>query len=192
MKNIKVLVIVCVPTPAYFATFVTGRFNKTDASNLFVRPDFEGLGHLQVATNGHTSQSWVDAPRNSFGQRTTGGGVPLPEAFYFPACYRSLGQWTWGHTLADSAFNNTCILNATTSPYIFGACNPASPESAGNVPLSSFNTFLTPGGALEIACGGRTLSLQEAQAVGFENGSSTGPTPGIAATVVLIHEWLLF
>lgn len=175
---------------AYLCSPFILRFNKTDASNLFVRPDFEGLGKFSM--NGLPSQSWFDAPRNSFGQRTTDAGVPLPEAFYFPACYRSLGQWTWGDTLADTAFNNTCILNATTSPYIFGACNPASPESAGNVPLSSFNNFLTPGGELEIACGGRTLSLQEAQAVGFENGSTVGPTPGIAATVALIHEWLLF
>jgi hypothetical protein len=136
--------------------------------------------------------SWRSSPRNAHGQRTTSLGVPLPEAFYFPACYRSLGQWTWGRALADRSIGNTCVLNSTSSPYIFGSCSPAAPGADGRVPETANTTFLTPGGALSIACGGHMLSLTEAQAVGYELGSMVEPTPGVSAAVALIHEWLHF
>lgn len=147
-----------------------------------MRPDFEGpgegLGRVTL--------------RNELGQRVSSVGVPLPESFYFPACYRSLGQWTWGRELADVSSNNTCILNATTSPYIFGGCDPAAPGSDGRVPETSNNTFLTPGGALGISCGGRTLTLEQAQAVGYERASTAGATPDLDAVVSMIHQWLQF
>jgi hypothetical protein len=176
-----------VPFSYFFCPF---RFNKSDISNLFLRPDFEGPG--EQGSDEPPPASWRDAPKNAYGQRTTASGVPLPEAFYFPACYRSLGQWAWGLELADVAFNNTCVLNATASPYIFGSCDPAAPGSNGEVPEASSNTFLTPGGALEIACGGRSLSLAQAQAAGYELGSTAAPTPSVDAAVSLIHEWLQF
>lgn len=157
-------------------------FNKSDVGNLFVRPDFEGPGE----------DSKRAVLRNALGQRVTAVGVPLPEAFYFPACYRSLGQWTWGRELADISSNNTCILNATSSPYIFGGCNPAAPGADGRVPETSNNSFLTPGGALGISCGGRTLSLEEAQAVGYEVGSTAAATPDLDAVVSMIHQWLQY
>ena len=136
--------------------------------------------------------SWRSSLRNAFGQRTTLSGIPLPEVFYFPACYRSLGQWAWGSALADSAVNNTCVLNATSSPYIFGTCNPDAPGVRGDVPETAENTFMTPDGALAIECGGKSLSLKEAQAVVYETESRSIPTPDVTAVVALIHAWLGF
>ncbi len=165
------------------------RFSKVDTGNLFLRPDFEGPGEEGV-TSSHGS--WRASPRNAYGQRTTVSGVPLPEAFYFPACYRSLGQWSWGRALADSSVNNTCILNATISPYIFGSCIPSAPGEDGRVPETANSTFMTQNSTIGIECGGKTLSLLEAQAVGYEMGSIVTSTPSIEAVIVLVHSWLSF
>lgn len=125
-------------------------FKRTWTSNLVIRPDF-----LAVPPSVPT---------------VTPEGVPLPVFYYFPACVRSLGQAAWG-ALADLYTHNTCILDASVSAYIYGKCNPAAPSVAGDVPRASNNTFLVRGGAVEIACGGKALSLSGAQAVGYELGS---------------------
>ena len=174
--------------------YIRCRFNKSDFGNLFIRPDFEGPGGFQSDTRSQTSRisSWRKFAHNSLGQRVTAAGVPLPEAFYFPACYRSVGQWAWGPAFADSAVNNSCILNATSSPYIFGTCNPAAPGKDGDVPETSSNSFFTPDGALKIKCGSDLLTLADAQSVGYEIGSTVATTQSVDAVVDLIHRWLGF
>ena len=126
-------------------------FNKSAVGNLIVRPDFCPA----CAPGAHANAG--------------PGGVPLPTSFYFNACARSLGQSRWGR-LGDTYSNNTCILEAE-SPYIFGTCNASAPGAAGDVPAASGNTFFTPGARVAIACGGKKLSLDEAQAAGYELGS---------------------
>ena len=64
-------------------------FAKQTRGNLFVRPDFAG-------------PSWTPTA-----ERPGLPGVPLPRAYYFPYCGRSLGQEQW-HELADTFENNTC------------------------------------------------------------------------------------
>jgi hypothetical protein len=134
-------------------------FNRTWQSNLIIRPDY------------------LSKPPSV--PSTSPDGVPLPYFFYFPACVRSVGQADWG-TLADVHVNNTCVMNST-SVYIYGKCNPADPSEAGDVPRSFDNTFFVRGGSIEISCGGKTLSLSEAQSVGYELNSqefdSTSLTP---------------
>ena len=148
-------------------------FNKTAAGNLIVRPDYCPA----CAPGAHTNEG--------------PGGMPLPTSFYFPACARSLGQARWG-ALRDTYEGNTCILGATASPYIFGTCNASAPGAAGDVPDARGNTFYTPGARLAIACGGRNLTLAEAQAVGYEAGSRVLDSAQLApADVVAMIEALL-
>jgi hypothetical protein len=108
----------------------------------------------------------------------TPSGIPLPQFYYFPACVRSVGQYTW-ETLADSYTYNTCIQNSS-SVYIFGRCNPSSPSSAGDVPRASNNTYFVQDGSIMIECGGKTLSLSEAQAVGYEINSTEFNTTNLS------------
>ena len=146
-------------------------FNKTASSNLIVRPDY-----CSTCTPGaHTN----------FGP----GGVPLPTSFYFPVCARSLGQAAWG-ALGDTYTNNTCIL-ANADPYIFGKCNASAPSAAGDVPRTHGNTFVTPNAQLSIACGGKSLSLADAQAVGYEVGSRAIDNALSPADTVAMIEALL-
>jgi len=125
--------------------------NKTASRNLIVRPDY------------------CPACKAGGSSNVGPGGVPLPTSYYFPACVRSLGQARWG-ALADTYESNTCIL-ATTTPFIYGTCNASAPSAAGDVPRARNNTYFTPFARVDIACGGKTLSLAEAQAVGYELGS---------------------
>jgi hypothetical protein len=155
--------------------------NKTSRGNLIVRPDY------QVATawgGGVRPGATADAPADV-------APVPLPRPFYFPVCARSVGQWTWGPALADVYANNTCIL-AGPALYAFGQCDARAPASDGQVFLTSGNTFLTPNGTVAIGCGGATLTLSQAQAVGYEVGSvasdSNALTP--AAVAAMIAAWL--
>jgi hypothetical protein len=156
-------------------------FNKTARGNLFVRPDFDA----RRAPGMHPGAS--------------ASGVPLPAAFYFPACVRTLGQWAWGPALADSYVNNTCLLGATSNPYIFGAgtCNPAAPAASGALPSASGNTYFAPNGSVAIACGAKTLTLAEAAAAGWEVGSAAvsnaafgNDAAGAAALEALIRGFL--
>lgn len=122
-------------------------FNRSWTSNLVIRPDF------------------LSKPPSV--PSTSPDGVPLPYFFYFPACVRSVGQAAWGEALADTHVNNTCIMNSS-SVYIFGRCNPAAPNEAGDIPRSFNNTFFVRDGKVDINCGGKTLSLSDAQDVGYE------------------------
>ena len=141
-------------------------FSRAWRRNLVIRPDY------------------LAAPPRVPG--VTPDGIPLPQFYYFAACVRSLGQFAWG-PLADVYDNNTCIINAP-SAYIFGSCNPAAPGAAGDVPQTAGNKFLVKGGAVEIACGGKALTLAAAQAVGYEVGSvqedAAGLTPGDVVDMV--------
>ena len=139
-------------------------FARTWEQNLIVRPDF------------------LAAPPSV--PSVTPDGVPLPAFYYFAACVRSVGQAAWGPALADVYENNTCILDAP-SAYIFGTCTPTAPNAAGDVPRTANNTFLVRGGAVEIACGGKSLSLAEAQAVGYDAGSVEVDSAGLAPAVVV-------
>lgn len=166
-------------------------FNKSSINNLIVRPDY----NLERTPGMHPG--------------TGAGGVPLPAGFYFPACLRTLGQWSWGPTLADSYLNNTCILGGggngsssfTTNPYIFGAgtCQPSAPASSGALPRAAGNTYYAHNAQVAIACGKVNLTLEEAAAVGWEVGSSavsnsafTNDAQGAAALEALIHGFLGF
>jgi len=128
-------------------------FNKTAKGNFYVRPDY----------------SAARAPGAHPG--TAAGGVPLPAGYYFPACVRSVGQFAWGAALADTYFNNTCLLGNATDPYILGTCDARAPAASGAVPAAGGNTYLTRGGVVAIACGGTALTLAEAAAAGWEVGS---------------------
>ena len=60
------------------------------------------------------------------------------------------------------------------------------------MPRTASNTFLVRGGAVEIACGGKALSLADAQAVGYEVGSVQGDAAGLApADVVAMIDSVL-
>ena len=167
-------------------------FNKTSVGNLVVRPDFAsggGSGDAGAAAGGR----WAPHRRvNAQGQPVTPDGVPLPVGYYFPACARSVGQAAWGAALADVYANNTCLLNSTASPYLFGACDAAAPSSDGRVPLASGNTFLTPGGGYTLACGGKQLDLAQAQAAGYDVGSVARDGRAISPEDVgaMILRWL--
>ena len=69
----------------------------------------------------------------------------------------------------------TCILNTTGTLYKFGRCDPSRPGATGQIPRASRNVFFVPGGAApgnaSFQCGSKQLSLTEAQAVGYEEGS---------------------
>jgi hypothetical protein len=146
--------------------------NKTAASNLIVRPDY----CAECTPGAHANAA---------------GNVPLPASYYFPACARSLGQARWG-ALRDSFVNNTCILEAA-SPYIFGTCNASAPNYAGDVPDARDNEFVTPGARVAILCGGKTLSLADAQAAGYETGSrAVDNALSPADTVAMIEAVLGF
>ena len=138
-------------------------FSRTWLRNLIIRPDY------------------LASPPRVPG--VSPDGVPLPTFYYFPACVRSLGQFAWG-PLADVYANNTCILNAP-SAYIFGSCEPASPSATGDVPRASNNTFLVKGGAVEIACGGKVLTLAAAQTVGYDVGSVQEDTADLSPADVI-------
>lgn len=161
-------------------------FDKVSVGNLVVRPDY--------APSGTPAGVWR-APGvkvNSFGQSVTPDGVPLPGAYYFPACARSVGQAAWGPARADVFANNTCVLGSVTDPYLYQDCNPAAPGGDGQVPLASGNTYMTPGGAYALACGGKTLSLGAAQAAGYDVGSTVSNSSGLspAGVAELIATWL--
>jgi hypothetical protein len=103
-----------------------------------------------------------------------------------------VGQAAWGAALADVYANNTCLLGATTAPYLFGACDAAAPGADGRVPRASGNTFLTPAGGYTLACGGQLLDLAQAQAAGYDVGSVTrdGRATTPADVGALILQWL--
>ncbi len=145
-------------------------FNKLTVNNLFVRPDF-APGFQPT--------------------KTTPDGVPLPMAYYFPACARSEGQWTWGPELADVFSGNVCVLNATSDPYIFGSCNPNDVQD-GQIPLSSNNTIYSLGASYAVKCGSSTLSLAEAQAKGLDTGSVVKDAADMTTDqlVQLIYQYL--
>jgi hypothetical protein len=162
-------------------------FNKVSTGNLIVRPDFmvptSAAGGVASAAGGGALAA----------NPVTPSGVPLPVAYYFPACARSVGQHAWGVALADVYENNTCIL-AQPSPFLFGECTPSAPGKDGLVPLTGNNTYRSPGGNLSISCGGKTLSLAEAQAAGYEVGSTAtdGSTLSPSDIAALIRVWLSF
>lgn len=133
-------------------------FAKITTGNLFVAPDF-------MNSTGKTLTNPV-----------TPSGVPLPVGYYFPACARSVGQYTWGTTLADQYTNNSCILIGSTSPYLFGECNPQEPSTSGEIPITGNNSFITSNGQLTIHCGNTVLNLTEAQKVGMDTGSTVVST----------------
>ncbi len=153
-------------------------FNKSAVGNLFIRPDYNPA--LSPGMQPHTSPA----------------GVPLPAAYYFPYCLRSLGQWEWGAALADSFLGNTCILGTTASPYLLGECNATAPTASGAVPLTGGNAFFTPNASLGIECGKAVLSLVQAQAAGWEGGSHaaanafTNDPSGAALLQALIRKVL--
>jgi hypothetical protein len=145
-------------------------FNKK-TSSMFVRPDFIDGGHPQPM-EGVRYTSVQHTEDGGFAIRSsTVAGVPLPVFYYFPACVRSLGQAAWGRALADMYTGNVCVLNST-SPFIYGKCTPTAPGADGYVPLAANNTYYTAGGAWQMSCGGKSLSLAAAQAVGYEIGST--------------------
>ena len=125
-------------------------FNRTWQDNLIIRPDFMAQHSPPVPA-------------------ATPEGVPLPRFFYFPACVRSLGQAAWG-ALGDAYTGNQCILRSAAAN-IFGACNASDPALSGNVPRAWNNTYFTPGGAVDLRCGGN-MTLARAQEVGWEVGST--------------------
>ena len=122
----------------------------------------------------------------------TPSGVPLPRFYYFPACVRSVGQHPWG-ALADVYRNNTCFLGQT-SPYIFSTCSPTDPNKPGDVPRASANTFYAPHADIDIQCGHKTLSLSEAQAVGYDVDSTAMDSSGLSpsSVVALVMTLLRF
>jgi hypothetical protein len=135
-------------------------FAKQTNGNLFVRPDFVG-------------ERWTPSP----GPHPGLAGVPLPKAYYFPYCARSLGQRVW-RNLSDTFENNTCIMNSSGTLYEFGSCNSKAPGSVGEIPQARGNTFFVPGGgttpnASSFKCGRDELTLVEAQALGYELGSAS-------------------
>jgi hypothetical protein len=148
-------------------------FNKSTQANLFVRPDFAGA---------------------AFHPPSPPNRIPMPHAYYFPYCARSLGQANWGPALEDTFTNNTCILNTSGSVYAFGTCNPSAPGKAGNVPAAGNNTFYTSSGNASFKCGNDTLTLAQAQAVGYEIGSTDRESLALSVVDVaaMIRTQLLF
>ena len=152
-------------------------FAKQTSGNLFIRPDIAGA-------------SWT--PR---GAKPGLQGVPLPRAYYFPYCARSVGQKQW-HALADTFTNNTCILNTSGSVYEFQSCDPAAPGASGELPRAHGNTFFVPGSQSNTSfkCGSTMLTIAAAQAVGYENGSTCKNSTAMAPTDIqeMIRAWLRF
>jgi hypothetical protein len=154
-------------------------FNKTARGNLFVAPDFAGPTPITRAAS--------TAP--------PAAGPPLPFAYYFPYCARSLGQHAWGSALADTYANNTCLLvSPNSSAYLFGQCDPAQPASGGATPAASGNTLYAVGAQYGFECGGKRLSLAEAQAGGYDVGTVVRDSSALspAAIAGMIRAWLNF
>lgn len=170
-------------------------FAKQTINNLFVRPDFAGRAW---APQGLSSSAWAGGTPGVAGSTagaTASFGVPLPRAYYFPYCARSLGQESWGAALADVFVNNTCVLNTSGfGLYRFGTCNPASPGASGAIPHAAGNTFYVPGANASFVCGRATLTLAEAQAVGYDTASSTHDSRhlGPEDVAAMIHARLTF
>ena len=148
-------------------------FNRTWRGNLVIRPDYLARA----------------SPTPPLPPPATPAGVPLPRFYYFPACVRSLGQASWG-LLGDASEGNTCIL-AQPVVNIFGTCNRSQPAASGAVPRAADNVYFVPGGAVDLACGGN-MSLAEAQAVGWELGSSEREAASLSpAAIVAMIDALL-
>ena len=148
-------------------------FGRTWHGNLVIRPDYLARA----------------SPAPPLPPAATPEGVPLPHFYYFPACVRSLGQASWG-ARGDVSDGNTCIL-AQPVANIFGVCNRSQPAASGAVPRAANNSYLVLGGAVDLACGGH-MSLAEAQAVGWELGSTVAEAAGLTPDdiVGMIHALL--
>lgn len=163
-------------------------FAKQTNNNLFVRPDFVGPKWQGQVDFVHPDESALP-------------GVPLPRAYYFPYCARSLGQKVW-RSLGDTFLNNTCVMNTSGTLYEFGNCNPEKPGQYGEIPQAAGNTFWVPGGGAGVKrdsnasfrCGAKELHLDEAQAVGYEEGSSSRNSLELSAAGVdlMIRQFLDF
>ena len=132
-------------------------FDKHTDGNLFVRPDIAGA-------------TWTSNYRPT---------VPMPRAYYFPYCARSVGQKRWGG-LADTFRNNTCAMNYSVSLYKFGSCDPHAPGRSGEVPAASGNIFYTPGGHAAFVCDKKNLTLSAAQKAGYDLGSTAADSGGVS------------
>ena len=157
-------------------------FDKNTTGNLFVRPDYAG-----------TASDWLQRSRL---RRSSGDTVPLPRAYYFPVCARSLGQAPWGAALADVFAENMCILNTSGSLYEYGSCDPVAPGSSGKIPTAFGNTVWVPGGANQstawFKCGSAKLTLPEAQRLRYELGSSSKDSTPLTpeAVVAMMRQTL--
>ena len=79
-------------------------------------------------------------------------------------------------------------LPAALPPSQFGACNPKAPGKQGEVPLSSGNTFYVPmthpNASAHFQCGPTDLTVAEAQAVGYELGSTAKDSLAISPDAI--------
>ena len=85
-----------------------------------------------------------------------------------------VGSFEPGH--GDGFFNNSCIIMGCRNPTCVDKVTSVSQCDPSIVTLKDNRYFTTHGNAT-IQCGGKMLSVAEAQQQGMEEGSTAGPIP---------------
>ena len=92
------------------------------------------------------------------------------------ACVMSYGTQTLPHDLIDVWSSNTCITKDSGAFFAFNSCNARAPLN-GTIPLFWNNTYASDDGNWTMNCGKTSWTLDEAQALGVEIGSTVIPVP---------------
>ena len=107
---------------------------------------------------------------------------------FSPYCYGSAGEAPFSGSIRDSFVNETCVVMSPGALYSFH-CDATAPQN-GYVPVLASNTIYIDAGAYVLNCGGNAWTLAQAQANGFDVGTTVLPSPSTADLLALVTAFV--
>ena len=112
------------------------------------------------------------------------------------ACAASIASYPWGEDgvsgRQEQWFGNTCIAGDPSHFFTWYECNATHPRD-GTIPFPlRDNTYLSATGGYAMDCHGERWNLTQAQAMGVDEGSTTGPLPTAGEVVAMGRALLQF
>lgn len=146
---------------------------KIATGNVYVYPDAPRIPPPPLAHKYYRSE-----------EAYTAAALHVESFFTEPYCANSDGQALGDSGWGDVWSNNTCVMYGA-SMYNFGTCDAANPQPGLLIPTISGNRFYSAANSYQFSCGGKTLTLSQAQAVGVDIGSSVSAALPIQQIVTL-------
>ena len=143
-------------------------FNKTSIGNYFVYSDASPLAVAQAAA--------ASAGRSVRELRASPHGPPLENGWN--SCIMSYATQVMPMNLTDFWSNNTCTT-VKAAFFAINTCTPSAPFNGELLRLSD-NTWSSDAGNYSLRCGKTAWTLEQAQALGVDVGSTVVPSPATA------------